>query len=228
MAVSEGRTTGLLRLGLASVAFFGIALAALHLLNFGSLAEHGRHVSNFAFMAGGWLWEAGLFGLGAGTLLLVAGLRRTLAVDGPAAWGLRALEIAGVGIMAMTVFRTDRFLTPNGNYSVSGYIHDTCAVMSTFFICWAMLLMVAAARVDPAWQGVPGRSWGWPVATITFALAWMGGDVTQFWQIAAFVQRGVVVLMVAWLVTVGWRALALAQGTGSGTPQPVPPPRPTR
>ncbi|MFO1532303.1 MAG: DUF998 domain-containing protein [Thermoplasmatota archaeon] len=225
--MSEGGGRAWLLLGMGGLGLFSVAFVVLHVLNWGSLAEHGRHVSNFAYMYGSWLWQAGLVGLGAGTLALVEGLRRTLTVRGPAAWAFPALRMAGLAILAMTVFKTDRYVTPNGNYSLGGYIHDSCAVASTFFICWSMLLLVAAARVDPAWGNVPGRSWLWPLCTIGFALAWMGGDVTEFWPIAAVVQRAVVVVMTAWLLTVGWRALA-AQGLGSGTPQPVQPPRPTR
>lgn len=225
--VSDGRAALYLKLGLGGASFFAGGLLVLHVLNWGEMAAHGRHVSNFAHMSGSWLWQAGLIGLGLGTFALVEGLRRTVTVEGPAAWSFWALRAAGVAIVGMTVFTTDRYVTPDSNYSLAGYIHDACAVMSTFFICWAMLLMVAAARVDPSWLGVPGVSWLWPASTIALALAWMGGDVTSFWPIAAVVQRGVVILMVAWLLTTGWRALS-AQALANGTPQPVQPPQPTR
>lgn len=217
----------LLRAGLAGLALFAGALAILHLLNLRDLAEHGRHVSNFAWMRGGWLWQAGLIGLGLGTLALVSGLRRTLDMAGPVTWALRALQVAGVAILAMVAFRTDRYLTPDSTYSFVGYLHDTSAVVSTFLLSWAMLLLVAASRVDPALHGVFGHSWLWPLASIGFALAWMLGDVTEYWPIAAFVQRAVILVNSAWLAVMGLRALSTA-ANAHGTPQPVPPPRPTR
>jgi hypothetical protein len=216
-----------LRLGLAGVASFAVLLFLLHVLNWDGLAEHGRHVSNFYWMRAGVLWNVGLVGLGGGLLLVVQGLEGTLPVRGPATWSFWTLRLAGVLILAMVVFPTDRYLTPDANTSLGGYIHDTCAVLSTFFICWSMLAMVAAARVDAAWRGIPGRSWLLPLGTIGLALAWMGGDVTEYWRVSSFVQRGVVAAMTAWVLMVGSRALSV-QALPAGTPQPTPPPRPTR
>ena len=227
-SVSSPPARTLLRLGIFGVAFFGVVMVLLHMLNWGEMALHGRHVSNFAHMPGWWLWQAGLVGLGGGTLLIGMGLRRSLPVSGPPRWGFRALELAGLCVVGMMMFKTDRIDTPGYNTTFSGYVHDSFAVMSTFLICWSMLLFVAAARVDPAWRGVPGRGWTWPVATVSLALVWMLGDVTPYWRIGAVVQRGVVLVMAAWLITTGWRALAAAQGRATGTPQPTPPPRPTR
>jgi hypothetical protein len=230
---TSGRT--LLRLGLGGIAFFTLALAVLHIANWEEMGlGHGRHVSNFHHMPGGWVWQVGLVGLGGGILYVVEGLRRTLHVDGPATLAFWGLRIAGVAILAMLVFPTDRYYTPGYNSTVAGYIHDTCAVLSTFFISWSSLLLVAAARADPAWKGIPGRSWGWPFAIVGLATLWMLGDVTPggiggtpFWQYGAVIQRAVVVVMAGWLMLTAYRALQ-ASDAGSGTPQPTPPPRPTR
>jgi hypothetical protein len=206
---------------MAGVAFFAAAMVALHLLHW---HDPPRHVSNYTHLRGGWLWDLGLAGLGFGTYLLVAGLRRSVPLAAPANWAWRGLEVAGIMILGMIVFPTDRNLNPDHPTTVSGFVHDSFAVLSTFFICWSMLLLVASARLNPG-LALFGRTWWWPIGTIGASLAWMGGDVTEYWPLAAVVQRLVVILIVAWLMTVAWRA-RLAHATGM--PQPVPPPRPTR
>jgi len=227
MGPDGARSRTLLRVGVAGAGVFAVALAILHVLNLDELGSHGRHVSNFAYLRGAWLWDVGLLGLAAGTLCLPAGLRRVLDVRGPSAWGLWTFQAAGVPLLLMVVYRTDRFATPDRAVHWSGYVHDASAVTATFLMAWSMLALVAASRVDPAWRGVPGRSWLWPGLAIGCGLGWMACDVTQFWPVAAVLQRAVIATMVAWMVTVGVRAQGIP-ASANGTPQPVPPPRPTR
>jgi hypothetical protein len=218
----------MMRLGAASVGVFCAAVVLLHVAYWNNLP---RHLSSFVHMPPvGWLWTVGLLGLGFGTLSVAAGLWPSLAGGYGTRAALSFLAVGGVFVLLMAAFPTDRNLQPDHPTTPIGIIHDSAAVAATSFQCAAMYAFAYAGRRYPVWQQLTGSSTSVAHLTMALAFTWMGFDAASLaWMnsIGSLAQRVLVLLMAAWTIRLGWRALGLG-ATALGTPTPAPPPRPTR
>jgi hypothetical protein len=183
----------------AGFATFLACQAALHVRN---LDAWPRHISSFVYESWGTLWTVGIVALGVALAALAYAAAELLPRPQEAQWAVSSLCVASCAVLLMAVFPTDVTDYPS---TPSGYVHDFAAVTAVTFQCAAMFFTLLAARVEPLWRQAAGEATGWPWLASALGLAWGLGDLTPWWPFAAFVQRILATVMVAWLLALAWR-----------------------
>ncbi|GAA0133740.1 hypothetical protein YSY43_05800 [Paenibacillus sp. YSY-4.3] len=112
----------------------------------------------------GWLFWAGLLGLGLGSLALVAGLWRTQN-EAYARVGMLCTGIWAVGLLTAAVFPTD----PKGSWdqppSASGMTHFAAVIFAFTAITLAALFLARTFLKDGRWK--PVQKWIVPITALT-------------------------------------------------------------
>ncbi|MBO9718089.1 MAG: DUF998 domain-containing protein [Pseudoxanthomonas sp.] len=147
---------------------------------------------------GAWL-RAAYYGLALASLLLAAGLQRTLA---PAARYTLVPVLLGGGAIALAVTATWPGPTPGHPVSDAGMaIHGISAIASFLLVGTAMLLQSTSLHRDPHWRAIARPLL--LLATLAFAGLWLHA----LWKALprGGSQKAVIALYVAWLGVVAWR-----------------------
>ncbi|HUR62510.1 MAG TPA: DUF998 domain-containing protein [Candidatus Thermoplasmatota archaeon] len=206
-----------LRAALAGFLAFGAAMAALHFLNWGA---QPRHMSNFVFQSGGWLWSLAILSITLGLASLASVLRELSPRDKDVRLGTALLWGAGATFLLLALFPTDPTDWPT---TFGGYLHVLAAIASITLESSAMLVLVDAGRRDPRLGAVTGRSYAWPATIMGVGYLWGFSDGLE-WAINPLVQRLMAVLMVGWLLLVTVRlqaSLASQAAPASGEAAPA-------
>lgn len=194
-----------LRAALGGFLTFFVAMVALHLLNWGALP---RHMSNYFFLRGGWLWTVSILAITVGLGCLATLLRELAPRDRDVRLGTALLWGAGVTFLVLAVFPTDPTDWPT---TFGGYMHVFAAIASITLQAAAMLVLVDAGRRDPTLGAVTGRSFVWPGTTMAVGYLWGFSDGLD-WSFSPLVQRAMSILIVTWLVVVTVRLQAILAG----------------
>lgn len=186
----------------AASAGFAVFLACQLALHARNLHAWPRHISSFVYGSWGALWTVGLLAVGGALAALAYAVAVLLPRTPESRWVVASLGVAASCVLVMTVFPTDVTDYPS---TPSGYVHDFAAVTAVTFQCAAMFFAVVASRADPLWRLAAGESHAWPWVASALGVAWSLGDLTPWWPLAAFVQRVLGAVMVAWLLALAWR-----------------------
>jgi hypothetical protein len=200
-----------LRAAMGGFLAFFVAMAALHVLNWGAVP---RHMSNYFFQRGGWLWTAAILAITMGLGCLASVLRDLAPQDRDVRLGTSLLLAAGGTFLILAVFPTDPTDWPT---TFGGYMHVFAAIASITLQAAAMLVLVDAARRVPHLGVVLGRSFAWPATTMAVGYLWGFSDGLD-WAISPLVQRAMSILMVGWLLLVTVRAQAFLAAEGFPAP----------
>ena len=155
MAVRAAAAAGLVGTGLAVV-----LVGLLHIINAGQLDPVRRTISEYALRDHGWMFDAGVLALAAGSVAVLIALVRAGLVRWPS-FAAVAMLVWAVGMVTVVGFeKTDWSIGP----SLGGTIHRYASFVA--FLALPIAALVATRRRD----GLAA----WPPWLAVAALAWLG------------------------------------------------------
>ena len=211
-APGTGRTLGVL--GLLVLAAGALAVLALHVVPPTSATSPWRRtISEYAYSSLGWVFNAGVVAVAAGSLLIAASLWTTRTV--------RPLSVGSLALLAWSVSLVVLVIFPKHDWSVGpsshGSIHRVASLIAFVSVPIAAVAIARrrAGRLRaPAWTasvcGVVSAGW------LSFLVgAFLLGPVTGTPWYRMFplglMERGIAVFGVAALIALGWLALRAAR-----------------
>lgn len=186
-------------LGLAGGTTFAAVLVVLHLQR-PELSVLGDFVSDYANGRLGGLFTFGVLVHGLGNAAITVALGWALPRRGTAVLGTLAFGLATVGLLLGGLFPTD---ADGAAPSFSGLVHRAAVTAAFPVELLALLLLLAAFRVSPAWRGYAPWSLGITVAAAA-ALGWLFVAV-QTGQAVGLAERAALGAFLAWELSTGYR-----------------------
>jgi hypothetical membrane protein len=132
----------------AAVVYFVLNLIILHILR-PDYDPTRRFISEYAVGPYGGLMTSAFYVLGMGSLALVPGLYRGVALPGRSLPGLALLAIWSIGVILVGFYPTD---LQEGPATQVGVIHNQSATIAFESITVAMILFSIRFRRDDRWQ----------------------------------------------------------------------------
>jgi hypothetical protein len=138
-------------LGVAGLGCFVLLEAVLHVLQ-SDFDPLSRTVSEYAHGRYGWLTQVASFGLGAGSLAVVAALNRATRPV-PSRSGTVLLVVWSAAVMVAAVFPSDLIdLTTETRLSVSGAVHTLAVLVALPSFAVGAPLLTRGLRQCPGWR----------------------------------------------------------------------------
>jgi hypothetical protein len=162
-------TRTLAALGLLGSGFAVVLVGLLHVVSARQVDPVRRTISEYALGHTGWMFDAGVLGLAAGSVLVLLALVRAALLPGRSAASV-LLVAWSLGLVAVVAFE-------KANWSVGptpgGYVHRFASLIAFSSLAVAALALGRRWRGDAQWGGFAAWS-RWAGA---FALMWLGAIV---------------------------------------------------
>ncbi len=188
-------------LGLLSVAYSAVAVAALHLLDT-EFDPVDDFLSEYALGDYGWLMRSVFVASGLGALAIALGLWRSLPRDKQAAAGALGVAVTGVGFIVAGIFETDtEDAAGEVETTATGLVHDLASSTLFLSVIIAAFLLWRVFAAAPSWRALSRPTLGFAIALVVFRVATIavpeGGPV-------GLPQRVLAALMMGWLALLAW------------------------
>ena len=198
-----GLTTGVLgAITLVSVAYFTLALIALHFLVIG-VAPMTQSTSAYAVGPYGVIMSLAFLALAVATVALEVGLRRVVPATARSGVGLLLLGVWAVGLIVLTLFPTD---LQGAQPTLSGTIHGIAShVAYLAFGFGALLVSLRLGRAEE-WERVRDTALILAVTVLGGYTAMLASLITGSPHNGLF-QRLVLAALIAWYGLLGTKVL---------------------
>lgn len=193
------RTLG--RMTIATVAYYVVALVAMHLLR-RDLDPLTVPMSAYAIGAYGSLMTTTFFVLGAGLFAAGLGLLQAFPRAGIAKVAFAFMVIASIGVIVAGIFPAD---WPPPFVSTSAKVHQMAAMIAFPAMTLAPVLFSLKFRSDPRWQDLAAIALALSVGIIACELFLLATASREFMGVGGLVQRLFIAFLLAWMLLVGRR-----------------------
>jgi hypothetical protein len=147
---SNSQVVRLAGLTLAAIAYFVLAIVAVHVLRPGDNAI-SQPTSDYAVGPYGWVMTSAFFSMGVATWSLLFGLARSLPPAARSRLGLLLLAVWGTGVLVAMFFPTDLDGAP---VTLAGTIHRLNGFIIFFSLTVSVFLISRRLKYAAAWQPI--------------------------------------------------------------------------
>ena len=210
--------------GLVGVALAVVFVGLLHVLYAGDVDPVRRTISEYALRDLGWMFDAGVLGLAAGSVAVLIALVRAGLVRWPS-FAAVGMLVWAAGMVAVVVFeKTNWAVGP----SVGGVIHRYASLVAFFALPVATLVATRGREgaASPRWLAVAALAWLGAILSGVVLRPFSGVPWWQFLPLGimerglALTEVGVVVALAFWAVARAPATRRAAQERDLAAPEP--------